>query len=79
MRDIVERYGNYTGSYLKAQRTPGSKSMYLSEISLEVPDDINKYRSFMGQLMLYEPNVVPGVVNTARKLTLHMNHPGTNS
>ena len=32
---------------------------------------------FVGQLMLYTTKVEPDVVNAARELSVHMNHPGT--
>ena len=49
--------------------------MTLSKSYLEDPDNINKYRSFVGHLMWYTTKVGPDVVNAARELAVHMSHP----
>ena len=38
---------------------------------------MNKYRSFVGQLMWYTTKVGPDVANVERELAVHMSHPGT--
>ena len=41
------------------QNTPRDPGTTLSKSDLEDPDNINKYRSFMGQLMWYTTKVGP--------------------
>ena len=50
VKNIVEGYKEYTGSDLRIQKTPGALGTTLSKIDLEYPDNINKYRSFVGSL-----------------------------
>ena len=72
----IEGYNKYTGSDLRVQKTPGAPGMTLSKSELEEPDNINKYISFMGQLMWYTTKVGTDVVNAARELAVHVSHPG---
>ena len=51
VKNFVEGYKNYTGCDLKVQNTPGGPVTTLSKSDLEEPYTINKYRSFVGQLM----------------------------
>ena len=76
VKNIVEGYKKYTGSDLRVQKTPGSMGKTQRIIDLEEPDNINKYRSFVGQLMWYTTKVGPDVENLARELVVHMSHPG---
>ena len=48
-KNLIEAYNKYTGSDLKVQKPPGAPDMTLSESNREEPDNINKYRSFVGQ------------------------------
>ena len=77
VKKLIEGYKKYTGSDLKVQKNPGAPGMNLSKSDLEEPDNINKYRSFVGELMWYTTKVGPGVANMARGLAVHMSHPGT--
>ena len=63
------------GSDLRIQKTPGSLGTTLSKIDLEYPDNINKYRSFVGQLMWYTTNVGPDVSNVTKEFPVHMSNP----
>ena len=65
-KKLVEGYGKYTGSDLRVQKNPGYPGTTLSKSYLEEPDNIDNYRSFMGQLMWYTTKVGPDVANTAR-------------
>ena len=51
--------------------------MTLSKSDLEDPDNINEYKSFVGQFMRYTTKVGPHVKNAVRELVVHMSHPGT--
>ena len=64
------------GSHLRVQKTPGAPGTTLSKSDSKEPDNINKYRSFMGQLMWYTTKVRPDVANATRDLAVHMSHPG---
>ena len=66
VKKLVEGNENYTGSDLRVQKTPGAPDMTLNKSDLEEPDNINKYRSFVGQLMWYTTKVGPDVVNAER-------------
>ena len=82
-KKLVEGYRKYTGSDVKAQKTPGYPETTLSKINLEETYNIDKYISFVGQLMWYATKVVPEVANTEntanaeRKLAVHISNPGT--
>ena len=76
-KKLLEGYEKYTSGNLKFQKTPGAPGMTKNKSDLEEPDNINKYRSFVGQLIWYTTKVVPDVANVARYLALHMSHPGT--
>ena len=43
VKKLIKGYKNYTGSELRAQKTPGSPGTTLSKSDLEYPDNINKY------------------------------------
>ena len=73
---LAEGYEKYTGSDLKVPKNPGPPGTTLSKSDLEEPDNINMYRSFVGQLMWYTTKVRPDVANAARELVVHMSHPG---
>ena len=51
VKKLVEGYEKYTGSELKVQKSPGALGTTISKSESEETDDINKYRSFVGQLM----------------------------
>ena len=51
VKKLTEGYKKYMGSDLRVQKTPGALGMTQSKSDLEDPDNINKYRSFMGKLM----------------------------
>ena len=53
------------GIDLRIQKTPGAPYTTLSKSDLEEPDNINKYISFVGQLMWYTTKVGPDVENAA--------------
>ena len=73
---IVEGYEKYTGSDLRIQKITGDPGTTPSKSDLEDPDNIIKYRSFVGQSMWYTTKVVPDVANSARELAVHISHPG---
>ena len=75
IKKLVEGYKSYNGSDVKIQKTPGEPGTTLIKIYLEEPYNIDKYRSFLGQLMWYTNNMVPDVANAARELSVHMSHP----
>ena len=75
VKKLVDVYKKYTGSDLKVQKTPEAPGTTLSKSELEEPDNINKYRSFVGHLMWYTTKVGPDVKNTTRELAVHMTHP----
>ena len=62
---LVEGYKKYTGSHVKVQKTPCDTGKNISKSDLEEPYNINKYRSFAGQLIWYTTKVVPDVENAA--------------
>ena len=76
VKKLVEGYKIYTGSDLRIQKTPQAPGTTLSKSDLEEPENINKYRSFLGQLMWYITKVGPDVENVARELAVHMSNPG---
>ena len=76
IKKLVESYENFTGSDLRIQNTPRALGTTLSKIDLKDPDNINKYISFVGQLMWYTTKVRPGIANAARELAVHMGYPG---
>ena len=51
VKKLAEGNEKYTGSDLKVQKTAGYLGTNLSKGDLEEPDNINNYRSFVGQLM----------------------------
>ena len=53
IKNIVKGYERYTGSDIKVRKCHGYPGTTLSKSNLEEPYNINKYRSFMGQLMWY--------------------------
>ena len=73
---LVDGYDKYTGSSLRIQKNPRAPGKTLSKRDLEEPDNINKYRSFVGYLMWYTIEVGPDVENAARELAVHMSRPG---
>ena len=75
-KNIVEGCKKRKGSDLRVQKTLGVPGTTLSKSDLEYPDNINKYKSSMGQLMLNRTKVVPDVGNAPRELAVHMSHPG---
>ena len=77
VKDLIEVYKKYTGSDLKVQKIPRAPDMTRSKSDLQEPDNINKYISFVGQLMWYTTKVGPDVANAARELAVHMSHSGT--
>ena len=69
---LVEGYRKYTRSDAKVQKTCDSPCLTVSNNDLEVPYNVDKYRSYVVQLMWYTSKVVPDVENTARELTVHI-------
>ena len=59
VKNLKQCYKKYTGSDLRVQKTPGALGKTQSKIDLEEPDNINKYRSFMGHLIWYTTKVGP--------------------
>ena len=76
MMKFVEGHKQYYGCDLKVQKTPGDPGTTLSKSNLEKPDNINKYRSFVEQLMWYKTKVGTDAANRARELAVHIIHPG---
>ena len=65
VKKLVEGYKRFTGCGLNVQKNPGSLGTTLIKNDLEEPDNMNKYSSFVGQLMWYTTKVGPDVVNAA--------------
>ena len=61
---LVEVYEKFIGSDVNVQKTPDAPGTTLSHIDLEEPKYIDKYGSYVGQLMWYTTKVVPDVANT---------------
>ena len=57
VKNLVEGYKKYTGTDLRVQKTPVPPGKTLSKSDLEDPDNTDKYRSFVGQLMWYTTKV----------------------
>ena len=76
MKKLIEGYKNYTGSDLSIQKKPRALGTTLNKIDLENPYNINKYISFLGQLMWYTTKVGHNVANAASDLKVHMSHTG---
>ena len=51
-------------SDLRIKKTPGALGKTLSKSDLEDPDNINKYRAFVGRLMCYTTKVGPDLENS---------------
>ena len=51
LKKLVDGYENYTGSDLKVQKSPGALVTTISKSDSEETYNINKYRSFVLQLM----------------------------
>ena len=75
IRKILDGYNNFIESNLEVQKTPGYPGTILSSRKLKYPTDIDKYMSFVVQIILYTTKVVPGVANTEIYLAVHMSHP----
>ena len=73
VKKLVEGYEKYMGVELRVQNTPRAPCTTLSKGDLEEPDNINKYRSFIGQLMCYTTKMG---LDMARKLAVPMSHLG---
>ena len=76
VKKLVEGYKSYTRSDLRIQKNLGARVTTLSKNDFEEPDNINKYRSLLEQLIWYTTNVGPDVSNATRELLFHMSHPG---
>ena len=76
IKKLVEGYEKYNGNDVKFQKNPGDPGTTLSKIDLEEPYNIDKYRSFVGQIMWHTTKVELDVANVARELSVHMSHPG---
>ena len=61
VKKLVEGYEKNTWSDLRVHKTPGAPFTTLNKSDLEVPDNINTYISFVGQLMWYTTKVGPDV------------------
>ena len=77
LNKLVEGYKKYIGSDVKVQKTPGTPCTTLSKSDFEEPHNIDKYRSFVGQLMWYPTKVGPEAANVARELAVHISYPGS--
>ena len=73
---MVEGYKKFIGTDVNVQKTPGSPGTNLSKSELKQPKYLDKYRSFLEQLMWYTAKVGPDVANASRELSVHMSHPG---
>ena len=60
---LVIVYDKFTGSYNKVHKTLASPGTTISEIELEEPMNIEKYRSLVGQIMWYTTKVGTEVSN----------------
>ena len=76
VKKLVEGSENYNGINLRVEKTLGDLGTTLSKSGLEEPDNIKKYRSFVENLMWYTTKVGPDVANVARRLAVHISHPG---
>ena len=63
IKKLVEGYKKYTGSNIKVYKTPGAPSTTISKSDLEETQDIDKYRSFVVQLMWHDSKVGPDMEN----------------
>ena len=72
---LVEGYKNYIGSDAEVHKTTGAPGTTLIKSDLEEPYNIDKDRSFVGQLMWYNTKVRPDVANASRELAVHRSHP----
>ena len=66
VRKLVEDYWKYNRGDVKVQKTPDALDTTLSQSDLEEPNNIDKYSSFMVQLMRFTTNVGPDVENEER-------------
>ena len=66
VKKLVDGYENYTGSDLKVQKASGAQVTTISKSDSEETDNINKYGSFVVQLMWYTTKVGVDVAITER-------------
>ena len=76
VKTLVEGYMKYTVRDVKYQKTPEVPGMTLSKSNLEEPYNIDKYRSFVGQLIWYTNKVGTDVAHADKELAVHTSHPG---
>ena len=50
---LLDGHKNFIGSEVDVKKTPGDTGTTLSKSDFEKPKEIDKYRSFLGQLMRY--------------------------
>ena len=76
VKKLVDVYEQFYGSDIRVHKTPDVTGSNLSKRKLKDPTDIDKYRSFIGQIMWYTMNVGPDVENSARELVVQIIHTG---
>ena len=64
IKKLVDGYKKFTGFDVKVQKTPGTPGTSLCNSELEYPTYIDKYRSFVVQIMWYTWKVGPDVDNS---------------
>ena len=74
---LVDIYAKFIGSDLEVHKIHGAPGTPLSKSQIEEPTYMDKYRSFMGQLLWHITKVLPEVANMERDLALHMSLIGT--
>ena len=73
---MVDIYKKLTGGGIKVQKPPGGPCTTLCKIKLADPTDIDRYRSFVVQIMWYTKTLGPKLVNASREMDIHMIHFG---
>ena len=64
IKKLVDGYKKFTGVDVKVQKTPGTPGTSLCNSELEYPTYIDKYRSFVVQIMWYTRKVGTDVDNS---------------
>ena len=73
---LVYGYNKFTASDTKVHKTPGAPGTTLYKSKLKYTTNIDKYRSFVGQIMWYNMEVGHDVANSAIDLVVNMSHNG---
>ena len=73
--NLVYGYKKFNEVDVKVQKTPCAPSTNLRKSKIKEPTYIDKYRSFVGQIMWYTMKVGPDMSNAEIELTTNMIHP----